>query len=248
MEDDANNANLANPIFDHHHSAHNIPPSLPPRPGSLFRPLLSKNVCEIQLSPSTRNINVPDTDKLGLLDNLENDETNDNNGESEIGLEEVLNQLTTSHGTVSHGCETSPELSYQDQNVENQTAPAAVNSGLRLESQFVESVTLCFPCASEPDMTETDTCPIEDSGETGDGQHPVEGLGSRIGACCNDVAQEPEAGGEQDGDDWTAISVNVAENFRSLTAICEGGHGTRRPVNTGISDGQDGDENDNVHD
>ena len=92
-----------------------------------------------------------------------------------------------------------------------------------------------LPGLAEADVACADTGPSDDRGETRDGQHPVEGLCSYVGARCDYKADEPKCGDHKDGYQWASRLINVAEDFGCLSAVGEGGHCAAGAVYGGVS-------------
>jgi len=157
--------------------------------------------------------------KPRLIRNLIHDVADQHDGEGEICLEPALDALTRRHVRVADRSEAGPELRDQDEDVEDEADVGAVDGGLRLVRQLVERVALQLPGAPEPDVAQADGGPVEDGGEARDGEHPVEGLRARVTARRDDVTDEAEGGGEEDGDEGPAGAVDVAEDFRRLAAV-----------------------------
>lgn len=100
---------------------------------------------------------------------------------------------------------------------------------------------MVLPCRPETDVAEADGEPGENTREAGDGEQPIEDI---VGCCFGEdcgVSDEPEEGGEKDGDERAPFAVDVAEYGGGLVLFCEGCEGAAGPVNGGIADGEDGD-------
>lgn len=69
-----------------------------------------------------------------------------------------------------------------------------------------------------------------------------------IVAGCYDEAEQAESGGDEDRDEWATGAVDVAEGLGRLALLGEGGEGAAAGVDGGVADGEDGDEDDGVHD
>jgi len=65
----------------------------------------------------------------------------------------------------------------EDEDVEREAEPGAVDAGLRSEGELGEGVALLGPGAAVADVCEADGGPGEDGGEAGEGIQPVEGRG-----------------------------------------------------------------------
>lgn len=95
-------------------------------------------------------------------------------------------------------------------------------------------------------MRETDRAPGKDGRQPGDGQHPVESFALFRGG--REVAEKTDECGEGDTDHGTTATIDVGEDAGSLALLGEGGEGTRGAVDGRVTDGEDGDHDNDVHD
>ena len=95
-------------------------------------------------------------------------------------------------------------------------------------------------------MRQTDGAPCEDGAETTEGQHPSESLS--LFARSGEESQEAEGGGEKDGDERSAATVDVGEDTRGHALFGQSGERAGRAEDGGIADGEDGNHDDDVHD
>lgn len=187
---------------------------LPHRPRCLLSVLLLDQVLNIHVATTCRQIDIPRSHKLGLVDKLVRDVEENNNRSGQIRHEEVFHTLTGSLLSVANRCESDPELGDQDQAVEAKADPRANDTGLGAESQLFQSVALQLPGTAESDVAEADRAPGEDGGQTRDSHHPVESISLLIR--CSQEAEQTDEGGGNNSPDGTTLAVNVGKEARSL--------------------------------
>lgn len=192
-------------------------------------------------------IHVVRTDDRSALPDLVKEVERDDDGEGEVDGEEVLDELAGRHFAVADGCETGPELGDQDENVEDEADPRADDTRLAAESKLVQRVALSLPALAEADVGEADGHPGEDGRQTGDGKHPGKSLVLNHGVG-GEESKETEDGGEADADHGTALAVNVGEDPGSLALLGKSSKSTGRTVDRGVTNRQDSNHDDNVHD
>jgi len=139
-----------------------LPDLFVPGPRRLDSPLLFQDLLEIDFPPPTRHINLPSPPDLCLIHKLESDVHDDDDRGGQVYFKEAFDELRCRHVGVPHGCKTGPELRHEDQDVHDQAEPGAVDGGLRLEGQFVESVAGESPGSAETDVTQADGGPGEE--------------------------------------------------------------------------------------
>ncbi|KFX96133.1 hypothetical protein O988_05469 [Pseudogymnoascus sp. VKM F-3808] len=145
------------------------------------------------------------------------------NRRSQVPQEETSCLRPRGHITISHGKRPSPELRCEHEAVEDESDPATHHTGLRDERKFVQRAPLNVPGAAEADVREADGGPCENGAESREGEHPVED--GVLLVAVGGVGDEAESGGEGDGDDGTALAVDVAEDLGGLALVGEGGEG-----------------------
>lgn len=101
------------------------------------------------------------------------------------------------------------------------------------------------PSLAETDVCQADGAPSEESSETGEGEEPVED--NFTGGSQVHVAEKTESENEYDGKERTSGAIHVGEDLGGVALISKGSEGTRSTINTGYTDGNNGYENDNVH-
>ena len=101
------------------------------------------------------------------------------------------------------------------------------------------------PGLAETNVGKANGSPGEESSKTGKSQKPGEDLSTAGGK--RDEGDETEQDANNDGGERTAGTINVGEDHGSITLLGQGNQGTGTTVNTGDTNGQNGDENDNVH-
>lgn len=150
---------------------------LPLGPVGLLHPLLGNELRNIQLADTRVQVHVMAAHKRRLVDELVHDVEDDDDGRGEVDLEEGLDELAGCHVRVSDRREAGPELGDEHEAVEDESDPGTNQARLAAERELVERVALHLPTLAEPDVREADGAPGEDGAETGEGKHPVEGVG-----------------------------------------------------------------------
>lgn len=107
-------------------------------------------------------------------------------------------------------------------------------------------MTLLLPPVAEANVRETDGTPGEDRRQPGNGQHPPERFSLLRG--CREVPEETKECRDSDTDHGATTTINVREDTGSLTLLGESGEGTRGAVDGRVTDGQDSNHDNNVHD
>lgn len=135
-------------------------------------------------------------------------------------------------------------LSDQDENDKNETEPRTVDAKDSAERQFLESVAVICPSLTESDMCETDAAPRKQCSETRQSEKPVkDNSTSSSFAHVGNGAKHDNGNG---GDERTARTINVCETFGCVALFGESGQSTRASINSRETDGDDGEENDDV--
>lgn len=104
---------------------------------------------------------------------------------------------------------------------------------------------MVLPGFAESNVGKADGAPSEESGQAGDGKKPVEDDGT--GGIQADIGDEAEQNEEDDGGQGAARLVDVGEELRSIALLSQSGQGSGSSIHTRDTDGQDGGENDEVH-
>lgn len=231
-------------VFLTHPLVESLPlgPSLP-----FFLFLLHKNR-DVEISPSRINVHVFDAHVARAVVNLVAQEENQGNRRAHPLEEEVLRLEPRRDGFMARRGNresTHPELGGQDADVEAEADVGARDADLGLEGEVAGTVAVSVPGASEADVAGADGGPGEDGGEARDGEEPVQDgvFLFEIGQ----VGEEAECCGDEDGDEGASSLVDVAEDLGGLAKVGEGGESSRGTEDGGVSDGQDGDEDDGVH-
>jgi hypothetical protein len=136
-------------------------------------------------------------------------------------------------------------LSNEDNNNDANANPGANNTTSSLEWDLIQGVSVVSPGLAEADMGEADGAPGEESSKTGQSNEPVEdSLTSR-----RQVHVGKRTPHENEGNRVQRASgtVDVGEALGSVTLVGKSSEGSRTTVYTRDTDGDDGDENDNVH-
>jgi hypothetical protein len=99
--------------------AQELPCFLPPRPFRLLGAFGGKNLCEVKLASSARDVNIGELLELCLFPELEDYKEEEDDRCCQICLEEVLDERRGGIVLVANWCETGPELSDKNKAVEN---------------------------------------------------------------------------------------------------------------------------------
>lgn len=223
-----------------------VPGSEPPRlgseDGSLLGELLLQEI-QVQLSSTSVDVDILGSDvKLPVpFPDLVAEVGGKDNREGQVSLEESLCVWLGSNREQSN-----PELGNDNQDVQDDTVVRTNDTSLGLEAKLVGVSTLDLQCTSKSNVTETDGTPSEKRRHTRDSQHPGEGsaLLSRGG---NETDQTKD-GLKDNTEQWSTLLVNVVEELRSHAGGSQSGQSSGRTENGGVTDGQDSNHDDNVHD
>lgn len=101
------------------------------------------------------------------------------------------------------------------------------------------------PSLTEADMRQANGSPSEERSKTRQSDEPVEDdftSSSQV-----HVTETAPCKNEDDRPERTSGAINVGEELGRITLVGKSSEGTRSTVNTRYTDGNDGDENDNVH-
>lgn len=208
--------------------------------------LLRNQNGQIEISPAGIDIHVANPDKAGSKVQLVEDVEEQDDGHAHELEEEVPSDLAGGHGLPSDGEGADPELGNEDEDIEAEANVGADDADLGVVRHFAEAAAAGGPGAAEADVAEANGRPCEDGGEAGDGEQPVEH--ARLLPEVGQEGKEAEEGGDEDGDEGPAASVDVAEDSGGLLEVGEGSEGSRGAKDGRVADGQDGDEDDGVHD
>lgn len=104
---------------------------------------------------------------------------------------------------------------------------------------------MVLPGLAESNVGKADRAPGEESGQAGNGKKPVKDNGT--GGIQADIGDEAEQDEEDDGGQGTARLVDVGEELGSIALLSQSGQGSGSTIHTRDTDGQDGGENDEVH-
>jgi hypothetical protein len=106
-------------------------------------------------------------------------------------------------------------------------------------------VAVVSPGLAETDVAKADGAPREEGSKTGQRNEPVkDGLSGRSHV---HITEDTPQKNEDDGEQWATGAIHVCENLGSIALISKSRQGTRTSVDTGDTDGNDRDENDDVH-
>jgi hypothetical protein len=101
------------------------------------------------------------------------------------------------------------------------------------------------PCLAETDVGQADGSPGEEGSKTRQRDEPVED--DNTGGSQVHVGKTAPREDEDDRPERTTGAVNVGEELGSIALLTERGESTRSTVDTGHTNGHDGNENDDVH-
>jgi len=173
----------------------------------------------------------------GLVYDLVAEVANKDNWRGKISKEKVLSIHGGCIVTIIDRRKAGPELCDEDEAVEVEPYPGADNTRLAAEWKLIKRVSLHPPGFAEADVREADGAPGEDGGKSGKGEHPVESLYGDV-RVRGEEAKETESRGDDDGNEGTSVTVDVTEDFGSLTLVGEGSEGTRGTVDGGVTNGE----------
>lgn len=208
--------------------------------------LLRNQNGQIEISPAGIDIHVANPDKAGSEVQLVKDVEEQDDGHAHELEEEVPSDLAGGHGLPSDGEGADPELGNEDEDIKAEANVGADDADLGVVRHFAEAAAAGGPGAAEADVAEANGRPREDGGEAGDGEQPVEH--ARLLPEVGQEGKEAEEGGDEDGDEGPAASVDVAEDSGGLLEVGEGSEGSRGAKDGRVADRQDSDEDDGVHD
>lgn len=136
-------------------------------------------------------------------------------------------------------------LSDEDEDVEGETEPRAGNTTDGSEGDLVNGVAVVLPGAAETNVGKADGAPGEEGSQGGKVEEPVEDdntLGINV-----DVGEATANADDQGGPERTSRAVNVGEDDGGVSLLGHGSQSTGSTVHTGDTDGDNGNENDDVH-
>lgn len=102
------------------------------------------------------------------------------------------------------------------------------------------------PSLAEADVAQTDTGPGEQGAERTNRKKPVEDCA--VDLQVGKESQETDARGEEDGDEGTALAIDIGKDLRSMGLLSQSSEGTRRAKDSRVTDADDRNENNGVHD
>jgi hypothetical protein len=106
-------------------------------------------------------------------------------------------------------------------------------------------VAVVSPRLAETDVGQADGSPGEEGSKTRQGDEPVED--DDTGGSQVHVRKSTPAEDEDDGPKRTTGAINVGEELGGIALLTERNESTRTTVDTGHTNGYDGNENDDVH-
>ena len=194
-----------------------------------------------KLAAASVDIDLISTEPTSALPDEATDPEDDDDGESEISLEETLGIVEA----ATDGADGSVQRGDEDEDVEAETEVRAPDTTDGAEWDLVEGVALASPRGAEADVSETDGAPGEECGKAGQGEEPVED-GRAVSGQAN-VGEGGEGEDEKDGVEGAAGAVDVGENLGSIALLGESGEGAGTAVDTRNTNGQDRNQDDDVH-
>lgn len=136
-------------------------------------------------------------------------------------------------------------LSDEAEDVEGETDVRAVHATEGAERDLVQGVALLEPRGAEADVGQADGAPSEKGGETRQGEQPVKD-GRALSVEVN-IRQRGEGTDGEDRDERAAGAVNVGEDPGGVALLGERGERAGAAVDGRHTDGQDRDQDDDVH-
>jgi hypothetical protein len=113
-----------------------------------------------------------------------------------------------------------------------------------LEWNLIQGVAVEFPGRSETDVGQADRSPGEEGSEARERKEPAEhnvALGVK-----SDIGESTAEKVDDDRGERATRLVNIAEDLGSIALLSEGSESSGTTVDARYTDGQHGDENDNV--
>lgn len=199
---------------------------LPFRPTPPFLELLLEQDGQVEVSPPRVEIHLLDADNLSAEPELVPYIHDDDDRSSGIIQKEILDILSNRVVAVINGPRADPELSDEDEDIQQEPDPGAQDASLSPEGKFVKGATAEGPCFAEADVREADGGPGEEGGEGGDREEPVEDGFFLLDV--GKVGEEAEHAGAKDGHQGTTAAVDVGEPARGLALVSKGGDGAAR--------------------
>lgn len=226
-------------------STNKVIPPLPLRPSLPLLPLRLQKLPDIQLPQPRPQIHLARPPHPRLVPPLIVHKHDEHDRRRQISEEEALDLAARAELLIAHRPRARPELRDEDEHVEDEADPAPGQPGLRDERQLVERVALQGPGPAEADVAETDRSPGEDARQAGERQHPVQHrpLISTVRA----VRDESKRARDRDRDDRPALAVDVAQDLGRLALVRERGERARTAEDGAVADGEDGDQDHDVH-
>lgn len=202
---------------------------------------LGVDVVPVELTAARVDIHLGSSEPTGALPEETDDPEEDDDEEGEVSVEELLDGL----GGGVLGNDGGVELSDENDDNDNETKPRAVDTTSSLERNLVKGVAVVSPGLAETNVGQADGSPGEESGKTRERDEPSEDdftTGSQVHV--GKSAHEQDGANRHQG---TARAVNVGEDLGSVALLGKGGEGTGATVDTGHTDGNDGYQDDDVH-
>lgn len=199
-------------------------------------------------APARVNVHAQKSNHPRLEPELVADVEYNDDGDCQDLLEKVVGHLRGGHGcrARAHGRDGHPELSSEDKHVCNNGDPGANDTSLRSVGQLIQGIAGGGPRLAEANVAQTDAGPGEETRQPADAEQPVEN--GDVDLDVDEVGQEAEAEGKDNGDQRPALAVDVAKDARSVGLLGEGGEDARRAKDGRVADAEHGEEYDGVHD
>lgn len=136
-------------------------------------------------------------------------------------------------------------LSDENNHDEEETEPRSIDTTDSVEGDLVQGVAVIGPGFSESNVGQADGTPGEQGGETRKSKEPVEDDGTL--SVQVDIGEGTKENDDADGGEGATTSVNVAEELGSIALLGQGSQSSGTTVHGRNTNGQDGDEDYNVH-
>ena len=136
-------------------------------------------------------------------------------------------------------------LSDEDKEDDEETDPRAIDTTNSLEWDLIKGVAMVHPGLSEANMSQADGAPGKERSKTRKRKKPVEDCltsGSQV-----HVTQKTESQDGDGGKQRATGTVNVGEDLRCVPLLRERSESARPTVDARVTNGDDGNQDDNVH-
>lgn len=190
----------------------------------------------VHLTTTGVDIHLAGLEPTFTLPDVADDPEEEDDGSSKVRLKE---------GLGVEGLDGNIELGNEHKNDEDETEPRTVDASNGLEGDLVQSVAVVLPGGTEANVGHADGAPGEQSGQTRQRLEPGEDDGTARAQV--DVGQATKDQDSADGEQRSSGLVNVCEDLGGVSLLGQGRQGTAATIDGRDTDGQDGNQNDDVH-